>query len=296
MKETIDYEYHKSIFNQITHWKDKVQYWKTDLKLDYFQFLLNFNECIELHPFQIKPEEGEEKNYNIWFLKNYPISQKKHNWPKKILELSELKQQLIDDLSACVNKKVFLQELLKKIDNSFVNTRNGFGSSYPYNVEYDADYDTYINFLRYSSEPEYSIFFPFVSIIKYENGCTLAKFRKHVEIRLTEILENKSPENKEESLTVDQIALLHYYSGAMDGMKSMPKRSIARIFAPLFSISVKNFYDALRVIEGKKLKTFKNLHAIKVYLDKNKATLGDVENQIFMTDFKDSQQDKPKIE
>lgn len=282
MQDRIDFEYHEPVFKQINHWRDKVDYWNNDLKLDYFEFLTKFNESIELHPFKIYPELGEEKNYNKWVLENYPISQSKNNWPIKLIVLSELNEKLVKELSSHSDKKKILQDTLMKIDNSFQVSR--FGIANYFNLEYSADYSTYQNQLKYASDPDYSKFFHGLSIISYENGNTLAKFRKYVEARLTDILDKKSPENKEESLTVDQIALLLYYSGAIVGMKNTAKTSIAKLFAPLLAVNFKNFYDALREIEGRNLKNSKNLYAIKAYLEKNKIKLGDAENHKFIAD------------
>ena len=254
MKTTLSSSQLKSKHNQfkkLNSLTEKLSFWEKDLGINYIDYLENFEQLQDYNQFQIL--DSSDKNHkdkplwselNQWILDNYTTDKS-----QKYLSLNSLKKTITDRLKTTHTKLEIINRELKKINDSFMHINSNFSGGFALgsmrlNVEYNADFVSYHDYLDYNISPDYSSFIPGVQLIRYANGKTLAQYKIYL-ISLQKKYSTKSvTDNEGKALSSKQIGLLINYAGLISPSKDIT--TYARVFSGLLNISYKNLYDDIR--------------------------------------------------
>lgn len=261
-----------SEFKKIKSLNQKLSFWEEKIGIMYIDFIEDHSYYEQLWDFEVAGYNSKEtwKDVNEWILENYS------RYSKTVpifLNLKELKKKFKENLSLTKNKEAFVYGEIRRIEKSFekfttTSLMFGGGGTIGYhNIEFNASYETYIDFYKYKTEPDLSIIQPRLDVLREVNGKTLAEYHLFVDSELLRIKKGKPSNDIEQDLTVQQKALLLYLSGFLDGMKG-DNSNKARILAPLLSIGEKSLYDAILNVNSSAVrKDENNLKAILIFLE-----------------------------
>ena len=171
----------------------KIAFWETKLGINYFEYFLIHiveNPVIHLIDFEIKPDKSEWGMFNKWILENYPIFLQEKRVSNSKKEFGHVEQKIIDrkyytfkSLTASLELRIemgedrskLIREELKTIDNNY---RNSEHHPTHFSVLYEADFNTFDNYVRFKELPDYSEIMPSVYYtLRIHNAISLAQFK-----------------------------------------------------------------------------------------------------------------------
>jgi hypothetical protein len=274
-------------FNKLKTINERLLFWDNELGMNYVIFLSNFNALQNYHPFEIcsvlnrnniysileeKTKNAESLELNKWLLENWESQSENIDVAYLFLNLKKLKKNFNEKIKNQSNKGQIVRLELKEIDDSFINfgLLDGvyFGTNSFVNLKFNANYESYTQFLKYKINPDYTLIFPGSHTINVANGITLAEYRIHIESLEKKYNRRQVEVLSESKLSNNQIALILEYTGLLDSLVC-DNTVKGRLFSSLLNISYKNLYDCIREVNSKKSKNINDLKAVEAFVKEN---------------------------
>lgn len=209
-------------FNQITSVAQKFKFWDKKLSLKFIFYLRSIdnestisNKYVGYGDFMIYPKEGEEiLEFNTTVLEDYKLYFESLNTRKKIIDLESLKNTLTEKLKTIKDRKSFLEQEIKRVDEQVSEFSKKVPESFSEKHQHflHAFENEYFNDIELdlSISPYYDIS-DFISAL---NGNTLGKYLKYLKSLFNE--QTQTSQKKTERLTQEQQFLVLEYLGILD--------------------------------------------------------------------------------